>query len=393
MIEPDEIIFFDNNATTQLDPRVVEEMLPFLSRYFGNPSSGYRFASQVRDAIELARSRVAGLLQCEPEEIIFTSGGTESNNAALNSATQLDPARRHIVTTSVEHSAVRKHCAHLAGCGCSVSTVDVNGQGELDLGVLQAALRPDTAIISAMWANNETGVIFPVAEIARMARAEGVFFHTDAIQAAGKVEIDLRDSPINFLSISGHKLHGPKGVGALYINRRSAFRPSFFGGSHENDRRAGTENVAGIVGFGKAAELASEGLRLEQEEVRGLRDRFESAMLKAIPGAAVNGARTVRLPNTTSISFPGVDAGAALLLLDQRGVCCSAGSACRTASLESSHVLRAMRLSDEAARGSLRFSFGRYNTGQEIERGIQIVAETIAKLRRLSAPPAAASVV
>ena len=384
MISSEQIIYLDNNATTRLDPAVLEEMLPFLTEYYGNPSSGYGFGTQVRRAIDVARQRVAALVGCEPGEIVFTSCGTESNNAALNSALQLDPARQHIVTTAVEHSATRRHCEALSQRGFAVTTVAVDGEGKLDLEELEHAITPQTAIISAMWANNETGVLFPVEKIAEIARRKGVLFHTDAIQTAGKIPIRLAESTINSLSISAHKLHGPKGVGALYLNKRSAFKPSVIGGSQENNRRAGTENVASIVALGKAAECALNALAEEETRVRAMRDRFEATLLAQVPETFVNGDREARLPNTTNLSFAGVASDAALMLLDRYRVCCSAGSACRTGSPEASHVLRAMKLNDERTRGSMRFSFGRFNTESEVDKALEIVPGVIAKLRGLS---------
>ncbi|MEP6821126.1 MAG: cysteine desulfurase NifS [Chthoniobacterales bacterium] len=384
MITPEKIIYLDNNATTQLDPAVVEEMLPFLTHYYGNPSGGYRFGVQVREAIELARERVAALLGCASSEIVFTSGGTESDNIALNSAVQLDPARRHIVTTAVEHSAVRKHCDHLATLGYELTTIGVDAEGILDLAELEDAIRPETALVSVIWANNETGVLFPIEKIAALARQRRVLFHTDAVQAVGKIPVRLGEVSANFCSVSAHKLHGPKGVGALYVNRRSAFRSSTFGGGQENKRRAGTENVASIIGFGKAAEIAAAKLAEEQKRVRAMRDRFEAGVLAAVPESFVNGNRTDRLPNTSSLSFAGIESDAILVLLDQQNICCSAGSACLTGSLQPSHVLRAMNLSEERLRGSLRFSFGRFNTETEVDRALEIVPRAIAKLRALS---------
>lgn len=384
MIADDQIIYLDNNATTRVDPAVVEEMLPFLEKYYGNPSSAYRFGAQVREAIELARTRVAHLLGCAPNELIFTSGGTESNNSALNSALQIDPARRHIVTTAVEHSAILRHCEHLARGGCEITYLGVDENGNLDLDELRDAIRPQTALVSAMWANNETGVIFPVEEMALIARERNVLFHTDAVQLAGRKQIRLTNSSINSCAISAHKLHGPKGVGALYLNRRSAFRPSLFGGGQENQRRAGTENVASIVGFGKAAELACAAMPSEPTRLRSLRDRFEKALLANVPESFINGDRAARLPNTSSLSFVGVESDAALLLLDRQRVCCSAGSACHSGSLEPSHVLRAMNLSEARRHGSLRFSLGRFNTEPEIDRALEIVPRAIAKIRALS---------
>jgi cysteine desulfurase len=384
MIAPDKIIYLDNNATTQLDPAVVEEMLPFLTTYYGNPSSAYAFGAQVRDAIELARERVAALVGCLPAEIVFTSCGTESSNTAINSALQFQPNGQHIVTTAVEHSATYRHCELLAKHGCAVTFVQVDQDGNLDLEELERAIRPETAIVSAMWANNETGVMFPVERIAEIARRKRVLFHTDAVQAAGKVPMRLADSATNFCSMSAHKLHGPKGVGALYINRRSAFRPMLIGGTQENSRRAGTENVASIVGFGKAAECAAAALEDEQKRVRAMRDRFEQTLLTQVPGVSINGEGAPRLPNTSSVSFSGVESEAALILLDKHRICCSAGSACHAGSLEPSHVLRAMKLSDERTRGSLRFSFGRFNTEADVDQALEIVPKVIAKLHAAS---------
>lgn len=385
MVSGDQIIYLDNNATTQVDPAVLEEMLPFLTQYFGNPSSGYGFAAQVRKAIDLARNRVAALLGCDPAEIVFTSCGTESNNAAINSALQLDPARQHIITTAVEHSATRRHCETLTRQGATFTTINVDSEGNLDLEALERAITPQTAIISAMWANNETGVLFPVEKIAEIALRNHVLFHTDAIQVVGKIPIRLSDSTINSLSLSGHKLHAPKGVGALYIKKRSAFRPSMIGGSQENNRRAGTENVASIVALGKAAECAFAALEEESTRVRAMRDRFETTLLEKVPESFVNGGRSPRLPNTTNISFGGVESGAVLAMLDRHHICCSAGSACRTGAQEASQVLQAMKLGPERMRGSMRFSFGRFNTDVEVDKALQILPEVIAKLRRLSA--------
>jgi cysteine desulfurase len=385
MISDEELIYLDNNATTQIDPAVLEEMLPFLQKFYGNPSSGYRFGSQVRQAIDRARERLANLLGCDPSEIVFTSCGTESNNAAIDSALQFEPRNKHIVASAVEHSAVRRHCEDLAKRGCEVTFLGVDQDGNIDLAELQNAIQPQTSIISLMWANNETGVLFPIEKIAQICREKRILFHTDAVQVVGKIPICLRESSINFLSLSAHKFHGPKGVGALYISKKSRFRPSIIGGGQENGRRAGTENVASIVALGKAAERAVECITEEQERVRAMRDRFENAILEKVNSVAINGARAPRLFNTSSISFAGIDSQAVLMLLDRHRICCSAGSACRTGSIESSHVLRAMQLSDERARGALRFSFGRFNTHSELEQAIEIVPQVIEKLRALSA--------
>ena len=379
-----EIIYLDNNATTQLDPAVIEEMLPFLTRHYGNPSSGYSFAATARKAIDLARERLAALLGCEPVEIVFSSGGTESNNAVINSALQLEAGGKHVIASAVEHSAVLRPCQDLAKRGCDVTFLGVDRHGNLDLGELEAAIRPETALVSIMWANNETGVIFHIEKIAEICREKRVLFHTDAVQVTGKIPMRLRDSPINFLSLSAHKFHGPKGVGALYISRQTRFSPLIAGGSQENGRRGGTENVASIVGLGKAAELAFKYLAEGQCNIRSMRDRFEKFVLEAVNGASVNGAGAARLPNTSSLSFEGIESSSALLLLDRQGICCSAGSACRTGSQEASHVLRAMNPSSDGARRSLRFSLGRFNSDAQIDRAIEVVPKVIEKLRQLS---------
>ena len=390
MIANDQIIYLDNNATTQLDPAVVEEMLPFLTNCYGNPSSGYRFGMQVRKAIDLARERTAALLGCEPGEIVFTSCGTESNNAAINSAVQFEPRGKRVVTSAVEHSAVLRHCQELEKRGAEVTFLGVDPNGDVDLVEVEKAIRPGTAIVSTMWANNETGVLFPVEKIAEICREKRVLFHTDAVQVAGKIPIRLRDSAINFLSLSAHKFHGPKGVGVLYVNKRSRFSSSIIGGSQENARRAGTENVASIVALGKAAERATECLSDKATRVRGMRDRFENGILETVSGASVNGAGAERLPNTSNFSFDGIESGAALMLLDRHNICCSAGSACRTGSGEGSHVLRAMHGNGERAQGSLRFSFGRFNSDADVDKGLEIVPQVIEKLRRLNSPVASA---
>ena len=379
-----EIIYLDNNATTQLDPGVIEEMLPFLTRHYGNPSSGYSFAATARKAINLARERLAALLGCEPVEIVFSSGGTESNNAVINSALQLEAGGKHVITSAVEHSAVLRPCQDLAKRRYDVTVLGVDGHGNLDVAELEAAIRPGTALVSIMWANNETGVVFPIEKIAEICRQKGVLFHTDAVQATGKIPMRLRDSPINFLSLSAHKFHGPKGVGALYVSRRTRFSPLIAGGGQENERRGGTENVASIVGLGKAADLALKYLGEGKCNIRCMRDRFEKSMLEAVSGASINGSGAARLPNTSSLSFEGIESRSALLLLDRQGICCSAGSACRTGSQEASHVLRAMNPSSDGARRSLRFSLGRFNSDAQIDRAIEVVPKVIEKLRQLS---------
>jgi cysteine desulfurase len=389
-----EIIYLDNNATTQLDPAVIEEMQPFLTKYYGNPSSGYGFAAIARKAINLARERLAALLGCEPTEIVFTSGGTESNNAVINSALQFEAPGKsatgrirggeHVITSAVEHSAVLRPCQDLGKVGCEVTFLGVDQHGNLDLTELENAIRPGTALVSIMWANNETGVVFPIEKIAEICRQKGALFHTDAVQATGKIPMRLRDTTINFLSLSAHKFHGPKGVGALYVSRRTRLSPLIAGGGQENGRRGGTENVASIVGLGKAAELALKYLGGGKCNIRSMRDRFEKSVLEAVSGASVNGTGAARLPNTSSFSFEDIESPAALLLLDRQGICCSAGSACRTGSQEASHVLRAMNPSGDGARRSLRFSFGRFNADAEIDRAIEVVPKVIEKLRHLS---------
>ena len=408
----DEFIYFDNNATTPLDPAVIEEMLPFLTKYYGNPSSGYAFAAKSRKAVELARERLAALLGCDTSEIVFTSGGTESNNAVIHSTLAYYPVAatkagqsetggkfatgriRHggrVVTTAVEHSAVLRPCQDLERRGCLVTFLGVDREGNVDVAELEAAIGPETVLVSMMWANNETGVLFPIEKIAETCRQKDLLFHTDAVQAVGKIPIRLRDTAINFLSLSAHKFHGPKGVGALYINRRTRFRPLIVGGSQENGKRGGTENVASIVGLGKAAELAAKYLEEGKCSIRSFRNRFEKSVLESVNGASVNGAGAPRIPNTSSFSFEGIESSAALLLLDRHGICCSAASACRTGSHDASHVLRAMNANGDSAGRSLRFSFSRFNTEAEIDRAIYVVPKVIGKLRQSARPGAVAA--
>jgi cysteine desulfurase len=383
-MKPHDLIYFDNNATTKVDPAVVEEMMPYLTELYGNPSSGYRFGQQVGKALDQARERVAGLLGCEPTEILFTSCGTESTNAAINSALLMDRDRQHIVTTRVEHSATLKHCETLAKRGYEVTWLGVDQRGQVDLHELEKAIRPDTAIVTVMWANNETGVLFPVHEIAAIVRKKHTLFHTDAVQAIGKIPFDLGHEKVHFASLSGHKLHAPKGVGVLYVNRRAKFHPYVIGGGQEHGKRAGTQNVASIVGLGKACELAGEFMAHENSEVKALRDEFENGVLERIDGVVVNGDREHRLPNTTNLAFDGVDSEGVLMLLDQQGICCSPGSACTTGSVHASHVLKAMGLDDEHARSSLRFSFSRFNTRAEVANALEILPKVVSKLRRVA---------
>jgi cysteine desulfurase len=378
------MIYFDNNATTQVDPEVLQQMLPYLQDQYGNPSSAYSFGKRAATAVNLAREQVADLLRCEPSEIVFTSCGTESDNSAIQSALLLDRDRKHLVTSRVEHSAIIKQAEALARRGYEVTWLDVDSDGLIELDELEKAIRDDTAIVSLMWANNETGVLFPIAEAAEICRSKGTVFHTDAVQAVGKIDIDLRQLPINFLSLSGHKLHAPKGVAALYINRKTRFTPYLIGGGQENKKRGGTENTASIVALGKAAEIASSALQDEKTRVKALRDRFEQGLLGTVPSVQVNGHRTHRLPNTSNLAIEGIDSEGMLMLLDQKGICCSAGSACTAGSLEPSHVLRAMGYSSERARGSLRFSFSRFNSEAEIDQALHIIPNAVEKLRSMN---------
>lgn len=381
------VIYMDNNATTRVAPEVVEAMMPFLTEAYGNPSSMHTFGGLVGQAIKEARGKVAKLLGAEAEEIIFTSCGTESDSTAILSAIRTYPEKRHIITTRVEHPAVKNLCENLetvTGHKYRVTRLKVDDQGMLDLDEYRAALSEDTAIVSVMWANNETGVIFPIAEMAKMAKQRGILFHTDAVQAVGKIPIDLKSMDVDFLSISGHKLHAPKGVGVLYIKRGTLFVPFMAGGHQEHGKRGGTENVASIVGFGRACELAWEKMGEENSRVKKLRDRLEESLLSTIPKSMLNGHKTERLPNTANISFEYVEGEAILLHMNQHGICASSGSACTSGSLEPSHVLRAMGVPFTAAHGSIRFSLSVYNTEEEIDLVIAKMPTIIENLRKLS---------
>ncbi len=378
------IYYFDNNATTRVAPEVLDAMLPFLRDHYGNPSSIYKFGSQTGREVKEARAKAAALLNADPEEIIFTSCGTESNNAALHSALATHPGRRHLLTTAVEHSALINHCAFLQKQGYEVTFLPVDADGALDLHLLDKSIRPDTALVSVMWANNETGVIFPIEEIAAICHSKNVLFHTDATQVPGKMKMDVKALDADLLTLSAHKLHAPKGVGLLYVKRRTKFQPYLMGGHQERGRRAGTENVAGIVAFGRAAELALANFQDENTRVRALRDRMENAILAGIPDTIRNGAQEPRLPNTSNIAFDFVEGEAILLLLDQIGVCASSGSACTTGSLEPSHVLTAMGIKPARARGCIRFSLGIYNTGEEVDYLLEHLPPIIRKLREIS---------
>ncbi|HEB80612.1 MAG TPA: cysteine desulfurase NifS [Chromatiales bacterium] len=378
-------IYLDNNATTRVDPAVVEAMLPFFTEQFGNPSSLHSFGDQVGRAIKQARRQVQELLGAEHDsEIIFTSCGTESDSTAILSALKAQPERREIITTTVEHPAVLTLCEHLEKDGYTVHRLGVDRRGRLDLDRYRSLLSVRVAIVSVMWANNETGTLFPVREMAELADAAGVMFHTDAVQAVGKVPVDLRHTAIDLLSLSGHKLHAPKGIGVLYLRRGTRFRPLLRGGHQERGRRAGTENSASIVALGKAAELAMARMDYENGAVRAMRDRLEEGILAAVPNAFATGDPDRRLPNTTNIAFEYIEGEAILLLLNKDGIAASSGSACTSGSLEPSHVLRAMDIPYTAAHGTVRFSLSRENTMEEIERVIEAVPPIVARLRKLS---------
>ncbi len=377
-------IYMDNNATTQVAPDVVEEMLPYFSNFYGNPSSMHTFGGNVGKKVKEARAKVADLVSAEPEEIVFTSCGTESDSTAIWAALRSYPQKRHLITSNVEHPAVKNLAEYLGRNGYKVTFVPVDKQGQLDLNHLYANLSDDTAIVSLMWANNETGVIFPVEEVAAQVKKRGAVFHTDAVQAVGKVPISMADNHIDMLSLSGHKLHAPKGIGALYIRKGTKFAPFLMGGHQEHGRRGGTENVASIVGLGKAAELAAAQMDEENTRVRALRDKLENALIEQVPNAIVNGDRDNRLPNTSSIAFEFVEGESILLMLDEFSICASSGSACTSGSLEPSHVLRAMDVPFTAAHGSIRFSLSVYNTEEEVDLVIEKLPPIIDRLRKMS---------
>jgi len=380
------MIYLDSNATTQVDPRVVDAMLPFLREHYANPSSSYGAARMVRKAIETAREQVAALLGCEPTEIIFTSGGTESNNAAIGSALTLYfPHKPHFVTVKTEHSAVLEPAQRWSRQEHAVSFLNVDREGRVDTDELRSCAHDgQTALVSLMWANNETGVIAPIEEAVHSAHEHGALFHTDAVQAVGKLRISMRDIPVDYLSLSGHKFHAPKGIGALYISKRVRFKPWILGGGQEFGRRSGTENVSHIVGMGLAAELMRGELKRGGDaEIKAMRDAFEKVILSALPDVVINGSIEHRLHTTSSLCFPGVDASGLLILLDERGVACAAGSACHTGALHPSHVLEAMGYDSEHARCTLRFSLSRFNTMDQSVRAAELVIECVKKMRSL----------
>ena len=377
--------YLDNNATTRLDPVVLDAMMPFLTEHYGNPSSIHGFGEPVRKAIEQARTQVAALLGAEhASEIVFTSCATEANSTAILSAVEALPDRKSIITSVVEHPAILEVCEHLERQGYTIHRLAVDGMGRLNLDEYQALLSDDVALVTVMWANNETGTLFPIEQMAQMAKARGILFHTDGVQAVGKLPINLATSAIDLLSFSGHKLHGPKGVGALYVRRGTRFRPLLRGGHQERGRRAGTENSAGIVGLGMACELAELHMPMLQGPIRELRDRLQEGLLARIPSARVTGDPQNRTANTLNIAFEYVEGEAILLMLNQLGIAASSGSACTSGSLEPSHVMRAMDIPYTAAHGSIRFSLSRYTREREIELVLTQLPLIIERLRSMS---------
>ncbi|XWK91492.1 MAG: cysteine desulfurase NifS [Phormidium sp.] len=377
------VIYLDNNATTKVDEAVLAAMLPYLTELYGNPSSMHTFGGQVGKAVKEAREQVAALLGAEPTEIIFTSCGTEGNNSAIRAALAARPNKTHIVTSQVEHAAVLNQCKQLESQGYTVTYLSVDRQGQIDLDELEASLTGNTALVSIMYANNETGVVFPIEQIGQIVKENGAIFHVDAVQAAGKIPLNMKTSTVDMLTISGHKLHAPKGLGALYVRKGVRFRPLLIGGHQERGRRAGTENVPGIIALGKASELALQHLDNVFEE-KALRDLLEQGILNTVPDTVVNGHPTKRLPNTTNIGFKYIEGEAILLSLNQYGICASSGSACTSGSLEPSHVLRGMGLPYSVLHGSIRFSLSRYTKQAEVEKVLSVLPPVIERLRALS---------
>jgi cysteine desulfurase len=377
-------VYLDNNATTQVAPEVVEEMQPYFHDLYGNPSSMHSFGGQVNRKIEEAREKVASLVGAQPDEIVFTSCGTESDNAAIMATLDRYPEKRHFVTTRVEHPAVWNLCPYLRSKDYRITELSVDRKGRLDLEELKSVLSDDTALVSVMYANNETGVIFPIEEIGGIVKARGIPFHTDAVQAVGKIPLDMSKSTVDMLAVSGHKLHAPKGIGVLYLRRGTKFTPLMKGGHQEKGRRGGTENVPYILGLGKAAELALEHLDEENTRIRALRDRMEKGIVESIPNTIVNGDVENRLPNTSSVCFEYVEGESILMMIDELGICASSGSACTSGSLEPSHVLRAMGVPFTAAHGSIRLSLSVYNNDEEIDYLVEHLPPIIEKLREIS---------
>jgi len=377
-------VYFDNNATTKVAEEVLEELKPLFCDLYGNPSSMHTFGGQIGRRIRRARAQVADLLGCDPSEIVFTGCGTESDNTAVKGTLAAAPNRRTVITTRVEHPAVLAVCRELENHGYTVVELSVDRKGRLDIAELAEQLDDDTALVTIMYANNETGVVFPIEDIAELVTSKGAMFHTDAVQAVGKIPLNLSKSNIDLLSLSGHKLHAPKGVGVLYVRKGTRLSPFMLGGHQEAGRRAGTENVPGIVGLGKACELAAEKLEAENGKVKALRDKLEKTILDKCPDCRLNGDPENRLPNTTNISFEYIEGEAILLMLDKYGICASSGSACTSGSLEPSHVLRAMGVPFTAAHGSIRFSLSRYNTEDEVDYTIEKLPPIVNQLRELS---------
>lgn len=379
------VVYTDNNATTRVADEVIEEMLPYFGEFYGNPSSMHTFGDTVGKKIKEARQKVADLIHADPEEIIFTSCGTESDNAAIYSALAANPDRKHIITSKVEHPAINNLFKQLKRTrGYEVTFVPVDKKGLLNLDVLYDSLSDNTAVVSLMWANNETGVLFPIQEIAGKVREKGILFHTDAVQAVGKIPVDVKATGVDMLSLSGHKIHAPKGVAALYIKHGLKFSPFLVGGHQEKGRRGGTENAVSIIGLGKAAELAKEYLPVMNTQIKQMRDYLQNQLLEKIPSCSVNGDIDRRLPNTLSIGFDAVEGESILLMLDKEGICASSGSACTSGSLDPSHVLMAMEVPFKSAHGSIRFSLSHYNTMEEMDHVIATVVPVIEKLRAMS---------
>ena len=379
------VIYTDNNATTKVADEVIEEMLPYLGEYYGNPSSMHTFGDQVGKKLKQARQKVADLIHADPEEIVFTSCGTESDNSAVFSALNANPDKKRIITSNVEHPAILNLFKYLRDKkGYDAVFVPVDEKGHLDLDMLYDSLTDDTAIVSLMWANNETGVIFPIPEIAEKVTEKGILFHTDAVQAAGKVPIDVTSANVDLLSLSGHKIHAPKGVGVLYVKKGIRFHPYLIGGHQEKGRRGGTENTVSIIGLGKACELAARHLPVMGTEVKELREYLQNELLEKIPGVSVNGDLENRLPNTLSIGFDAVEGESILLMLDREGICASSGSACTSGSLDPSHVLMAMKVPFKSAHGTIRFSLSHYNTKEEMDHIVKTLVPAIETLRAMS---------
>ena len=375
-------VYLDNNATTPVLPEVFEAMRPFYLEQFGNASSIHHFGQHARAAVEKARASVASLFNARPAEVVFTSGGTEGDNTAIFGLTQRGD---HVITSTIEHSAVLNTCKRLEQMGCEVTYVPVNGQCQVDPDDVRKALRPNTRLISIMMANNETGVIQPVEEIGKISREADVFFHTDAVQAAGKIPIDVEKIGCDALSISGHKIHAPQGTGAIYIRKGTLIQPLIYGGSHERQRRAGTENLPGIVGLGKAAELARQWLSGDgPAEMAAIRDRMQNDVLAKVDSAGVNGLGARRVPNTTNLWFDYIEGEALVIALDLKGLAVSSGAACSSGAIEPSHVLLAMGLSHERARASVRISLGKQTIKEDVDFASLVIPETIAKLREIS---------